>query len=105
MIHFGKGKLFADVPQEALEYARKFLSETCSGRTRMARELLDDKSNFLYEDKDRRVKMFLAALMIELRRNLHENAPLLALILQRMVLLSQYNVNKRLELEVINYAL
>ena len=104
-LHFGKGEAFAALPKEAEAYAKKFLETAPRGRSQMIRELLDDDSVLLAPDKDARVRLLLSALMRELRVNAKKNAPLLRLVLQKYALLGQYNVNKRLQLEVINQAL
>ena len=104
-LHFGKGEAFAALPKEAEAYAKEFLAATLRSRSGMIQELLDDDSTFLAPDKDARVRFFLSALMCELRANAKKNAPLLRLVLQKYALLGQYNVNKRLQLEVINQAL
>lgn len=95
-IYFGKGEAFKSVPKEIRAYAKKFIAASRRERSQMIRELVDGKTD---------CGTFLAALMLELRPATKRNAVLLRLILQKEELLAQYNVNKRLQLEVINQAL
>lgn len=104
-LHFGKGEAFGSVPAEARDYAKKFVASAARDRSRMIQELLDDDSDFLAPDQDARVRLFLTALLVELRRAVERNAPLLRLVLQKSALLEHYNVNKRLQLEVISQAI